>query len=171
MTRGGKRAGAGRPKGSGKFGEATAVMRIPQSMADDVARFLESKGLRYPLYASRVQAGFPSPADDFIENRLSLDELLIRHPAATFMVRATGESMIGAGILPNDVLVVDRSQTARHGKIVIAAIGGELTVKRLHIGKSGIFLMPENPKFDPIPVTAELETVIWGVVTGVVRTV
>jgi len=84
-----------------------------------------------PLFTGKVAAGFPSPADDYIENNLDLNELLVQKPAATFFVRAQGESMLGAGIHPNDILVVDRSLEAVPGKVVICSINGELTVKRL----------------------------------------
>ena len=93
MTKGGARIGAGRPKGLGKFGEATKPMRIPCSMVDQVIDFIAPKRFKLPLYSSKVQAGFPSPADDHIEMRLDLNEYLVQHPAATFLVRATGDSM------------------------------------------------------------------------------
>ena len=132
MPRGGARSGAGRPKGKGKFGEKTTPIRIPESMVDEVLQFVNYKGYALPLYASKVQAGFPSPADDFMEGRLDLNQHLVKHPTATFFVRVSGDSMIEAGIHPDDILVVDRSLEPRHGKIVIAALDGELTVKRLH---------------------------------------
>ncbi|MDA0967688.1 MAG: hypothetical protein O2970_12155 [Proteobacteria bacterium] len=114
MTRGGARKGAGRPKGHGKFGEKTIPMRIPESMVDDVLGFVHTKGHKLPLYASKVQAGFPSPADDFMERKLDLNAHLVKHPAATFFVRVSGDSMIEAGIHPDDILVVDRSIERKH---------------------------------------------------------
>ncbi len=92
---------------------------------------LYPKALALPLFTGKVAAGFPSPADDYVEKTLDLNELLIQKPAATFFVRAQGESMLGAGIHPNDILVVDRSLEAVSGKIVICALNGELAVKRL----------------------------------------
>jgi len=86
----------------------------------------------FNFYLVAVQAGFPSPADDRLESSLSLDQYLVKHPAATFFVRVAGDSMIGAGIHPNDILVVDRALDPKHGNVVIAVINGELTVKRLH---------------------------------------
>ena len=125
--------------------------------------------LRLPLFGTRVAAGFPSPADDHLENTLDLNEHLVRRPAATFFVRVQGESMTGAGINPGDILVVDRAEEARDGKIVIAALDGELTVKRLSRRDGRVMLMPENPAFEPIPVNEEMSFVIWGVVRSVIH--
>jgi len=122
-----------------------------------------------PLYLDRISAGFPSPADDYIETALDLNTYLIRNPAATFMVRVSGDSMTGAGISDGDVLVVDRSEQPAHGKIVVAVLDGELTVKRLVMKNGQTLLAPENPCYQAIPVTAEQDLHVWGVVTGVVR--
>jgi DNA polymerase V len=123
-----------------------------------------------PLFCGKVSAGFASPADDYLEKKLDLNELLVKKPAATFFVRATGDSMIGAGIHSNDVLVVDRSIEPIDGKVVIAAINSELTVKRL-IKTSGDrwILKAENPDYPDIPLTDELDLVIWGVVSNVIH--
>lgn len=171
MTRGGARAGAGRPKGQGKFKEPTKPIRIPESMVEDVMGYIQSKGYKLPLYSSKVQAGFPSPADDFIEQKLDLNNYLIKHPTATFFVRATGLSMINAGIFPDDILIVDRSLDPSNGKIVIAAVDGQLTVKRLRKTDKGNFLDPENDKFKPIKIEEGNDVVIWGVVTNVLHKV
>jgi DNA polymerase V len=125
--------------------------------------------LNLPIYHSAVAAGFPSPAENDIEEKLDLNELLVKHPAATFFLRVAGSSMIGAGIHHNDILVVDRSLEAAHGKIVIAALNGELTVKRLHIAKGAVHLMADNPDYPPIAVSADMELHIWGVVTSVIH--
>ncbi|WP_163836749.1 LexA family protein [Spartinivicinus ruber] len=117
-----------------------------------------------PLLTSRVAAGFPSPADDYIETDLNLHDYAVKHPAATFFVRATGESMVEVGIQPNDVLVVDRALTALNGDVVIAALDGELTVKQLQLTKNKAWLIPRNPEFKPIEITNHLDCVIWGVV-------
>jgi len=131
----------------------------------------EPSSINVPLSISKVSAGFPSPAEDYIEKTLDLNDLLIQKPAATFFVRAEGESMLGAGIHPNDILVVDRSIKAVVGKIVICALNGELTVKRLkHIGDE-IILGAENPAYSDIVVREEIEFVIWGVVTNVIHSV
>ncbi|MBL6958662.1 MAG: translesion error-prone DNA polymerase V autoproteolytic subunit [Rhodospirillales bacterium] len=127
--------------------------------------------VRRPLrvFASPVAAGFPSPADDFVEGRLDLNEHLIPHPAATFIVRVAGESMINAGIHPGDMLIVDRSIEAKTGDIVIAVLDGELTVKRLCRSGGGWRLAAENPDFPDLPIDGDRDCVIWGVVTGAVR--
>jgi DNA polymerase V len=125
--------------------------------------------LSLPLFTGKVAAGFPSPADDYVEKNLDLNELLVQKPAATFFVRAQGESMLGAGIHPNDILVVDRSLEAIPGKVVICAINGELTVKRLERVNSQWQLKAENPAFPDIVIHDELELVIWGVVTNVIH--
>jgi DNA polymerase V len=171
MNHGGARKGAGRPKGRGQFGESTKPVRLPVSLIKSVMKFVENKGYQLPLYGSKVAAGFPSPADDYIENQLDLNEHLIKHPAATFFVRASGQSMIGAGIHDNDILVVDRSITPSNGKIVVAAIDGQLTVKRLNQKNNKLFLMPENQQFEPIEVKEGSEIYIWGVVTNVIHAV
>lgn len=165
MGRGGKRAGAGRPQGSGKYGESTVSIRVPVSKQSNIQlAILGEYSTSIPLYASKVQAGFPSPADDYIERYLDLNAEYIKHPSATFLVTATGESMIEAGIFDGDVLLVDKSLDATHGSIVIAALNGELTVKRLSRKNNQVYLMPANPAFKPIDITTEQELVIWGVV-------
>jgi DNA polymerase V len=122
------------------------------------------------LYHSKVAAGFPSPADDYIAKTLDLNKYLIKHPAATFLVRATGDSMINAGIHDNDILIVDRSLKPTTGKIIIVAIDGQLTVKRLQKHASGHFLLaPDNPAYKPIDISEGNETCIWGVVTQVIH--
>jgi DNA polymerase V len=161
--RGGSRLGAGRPKK-----EETKVVRIPLSKLDEVKGLLKGKDDNIPLYMSKVRAGFPSPADDFIEQKLNLNDYLIKHPASTFLVRAEGESMVGAGIQSGNILVVDRSLEPTHNRIVIAALDGELTVKRLYRQEGVVKLLSENPDFPPIHIREEMETVIWGVVTNVI---
>ena len=116
-SRGGKRPNAGRPKGSNVFGESTKVVRIPLSRVDEVKALLLNPATRIPLFASKVPAGFPSPLDDYIESHLDLNEYLIKHSAATFMVGAIGDSMTGAGIFSGDILVVDRSLPPETGRI------------------------------------------------------
>ncbi|WP_233579848.1 LexA family protein [Legionella septentrionalis] len=168
---GGKRAGAGRPRGSNPYGESTKPIRVPVSKVSEIKRLLNDNflSLELPLYSNKVSAGFPSPADDYIECRLDLNNHLIQHPAATFFVRASGDSMIDAGIHSNDMLIVDRSLKPTHGKIVIAAINGELTVKRLSIQEGRVQLLPANKKYLPIDITDEQDMVIWGVVTFVIH--
>ncbi|BBP45224.1 SOS (error prone) mutagenesis protein UmuD (RumA) [Thiosulfatimonas sediminis] len=191
LNHGGKRMGAGRKKGSGAFGEATKVVRIPESQVetvklwldnykehvsdasleklDAISGMLEEATTTLPLYSHKVAAGFPSPADDYIEARLDLNEKLAPNFNSTFLLKVQGESMRDAGIFDGDILVVDRSITPRSGKIVIAALDGELTVKRLAIRQDGTYLLPENPDFPEIPVHSESDMVIWGVVTSCIH--
>lgn len=121
------------------------------------------------MFGHKVRAGFPSPADDYVEAFLDLNEHLIEHKDATFFVQATGDSMTGAGIQEGNLLVVDRALEARHGDIVIAVIDGDLTVKRLEKRRGRIRLMAENPAYDPIEFTDGQELTIWGVVTSVIQ--
>lgn len=122
-----------------------------------------------PLFSEGVKAGFPSPADDYVEKLLDLNELMIAHPAATFFVRAEGDSMEGAGIFSGDILVVDRSLDAASGKIVIAVVNGEFTVKRFVIKKEALYLVAEHPRYAPIKITPEIDFLVWGVVTFVIH--
>ena len=124
-----------------------------------------------PVAMARVPAGFPSPADDYIEGDLDLNAYLIRHPAATFFVRVSGDSMIGAGVHSGDLLIVDRAEEAVDNSVVIARLGGDLTVKRIRRREGGLWLVPDNPDFEPIAVGPEDEFEIWGVVTTVIHPV
>lgn len=122
-----------------------------------------------PLVFSSVQAGFPSPAEDFIESSLDLNKLMVVHPAATFFVRTSGDSMVGAGIFSGDILVVDRSIAPTSGKIVVAVLNGEFTVKRLLKKARSLFLVPECPHLQPIKIEKEWDFQVWGVVTYVIH--
>ena len=123
-----------------------------------------------PYILSRISAGFPSPADDYIENNLSISELLIKNQLSTFLMKASGESMIEAGINDGDVLVVDRSLEARSRDIVIAIFEGSLTVKRLIIKADGsAVLKSENPLYKNILISEYTELEIWGVVTSAIH--
>ena len=124
--------------------------------------------LAIPFFTMRVSAGFPSPAQDYVEKALDLNELCIKHPAATYFVRVEGESMIEAGILDGDILVVDRSLTANHGDIVIAELSGEMTVKQLEL-RPQVRLVARNNAYPAIENLEESELAIFGVVTNVVR--
>jgi len=134
-------------------------------------KFVGNKKCNIALFSSRVKAGFPSPADDHLERQLDLNEFLIKHPAATYFVRVSGDSMIGAGIHHNDLLIVDRSLSWRNGNIVIAEIDGQLTLKRLKKVNNNFFLVAENKDFPAIALKPENEVVIWGVVTNVIHSV
>ncbi|MEH4662964.1 translesion error-prone DNA polymerase V autoproteolytic subunit [Phytobacter diazotrophicus] len=121
-----------------------------------------------PMFSDLVPCGFPSPAADYVEQRIDLNELLIHHPSATYFVKASGDSMIEAGISDGDLLVVDSSRTAVHGDIVIAAVDGEFTVKRLQL-RPRIQLNPMNNAYSPIIVSNEDTLDIFGVVTFIVK--
>jgi DNA polymerase V len=192
MSHGGKRPNAGRKLGSGKYKEPTKVMRIPISRIVDVLNVLinenakrtarplkdqhffradNSTSYTLPFYTSAVAAGLPAPAEDHCDQTLDLNQHLLNNPEATFFVRATGNSMLGAGINSGDLLIVDRSIPPQNGKIVIAVVDGELTVKRLYKNEGRLFLTPENPDYPSIEITANTEFMIWGVVTNVIHTV
>lgn len=121
-----------------------------------------------PLYSDLVQCGFPSPAADYVEQRIDLNDLMIRHPSATYFVKAAGDSMIEAGISEGDLLVVDSSRTPEHGDIVIAAVDGEFTVKRLQL-RPRVQLNPMNSAYSPIIVGSEDSLDVFGVVTYIVK--
>lgn len=165
MARGGKREGAGRPTK-----EPTKVVRIPESKLRAVKKIIDNElAEKVPFFGSSVRAGFPSPADDYIEDYLDLNHFLIKHPAATFIARASGDSMKSASIDDGDLLIVDRSIEPTNGKIVIAAFDSELTVKRLY-KKGGVTkLVPENSDYPDIIIQDLNETVIWGVVSSVIK--
>ena len=123
---------------------------------------------KLPVFLTRVPAGFPTPNEGEVEEKIDLNEHLIEHPAATFFVRVEGRSMEDAGIFEGDLLIVDRARQPNDGDIVLAVLNGEFTVKRLK--KDGrVWLVAENAQFDPIEVTHECEFEVWGVVTYAVR--
>ena len=123
------------------------------------------------LIEQSISAGFPSPADDFKEIRISLDKELVRNKDATFYARVSGESMIGAGLDDGDLLVIDRSLSPENGKIAVCLVDGEFTVKRIKKEKNKLYLMPENKKYKPIELKEENELIIWGVVEYVIKKV
>jgi DNA polymerase V len=131
----------------------------------ELCHFEVKKTAGYPLAVSRVSAGFPSPAEDYVEGKLDLNEYLVKHPAATFFVRVSGESMEGAGIYTGDILVVDRALYPGEGHIVIAAVEGELTVKRLKRIGDALYLAPEHPEYPLLKISEAENIEIWGVVT------
>lgn len=190
-THGGRRPGAGRKPGN-NMAQPTTVIRVPvntvkiiknfvstltgehalQTHADfsELIQFVRAKRhIVFPLYTSKVAAGFPSPADDHIEQRLNPSDYLVENDAATFFVRVKGDSMIEAGIFDNDVLVIDRSRTRQTGDIVLAMLDGEFTVKILEQSKKGVNLIPANRNYSAIEIKKEQSLEIWGVVTGSMR--
>ena len=118
-----------------------------------------------------ISAGFPSPADDFKETRISLDEELITNKEATFFAKVNGQSMIGAGLDDNDLLVIDRSLEPENNKIAVCFLDGEFTVKRLKVKNGEVWLQPENPNYPIIKITEENDFIIWGIVTSVIKKV
>lgn len=129
----------------------------------------DSAGALY--FDTGISAGFPSPADDFKQERLSLDSELIKNKEATFFARVSGQSMIDAGLNDNDLLVIDRSLPPTHNRIAVCFLDGEFTVKRLKVERDEVWLQPENKQYKPIKVTHENDFVIWGIVTNVIKKV
>ena len=123
------------------------------------------------LVEQGISAGFPSPADDFKEVRISLDKELIKNRDATFYARVSGESMVGAGLDDGDLLVIDRSLNPENGKIAVCLVDGEFTVKRIKKEKNRLYLMPENKKYNHTEIKEENELIIWGVVKYVIKKV
>lgn len=188
---GGHRTGAGRKPKSGIPGDVTTMMRIPQSDKNAVKDLLSSRRtlriiakdvqplspkqeptkLYTPFFGHKIAAGFPSPADDYKQDSLDLNELLIKNPPATFFLEVMGESMLGAGIYPGDKLIVDRSIDPKHGDVVVAVIDSEHTVKTLYKRNHKIELRPENPNFPIITFKNGQELNIFGVVTHTIHKV
>ena len=129
----------------------------------------DTQSLEIVLAQTGISAGFPSPADDFKEYKISLDKTLVKNKEATFYARVSGQSMIGAGLDDGDLLVVDKSLEPAHNKIAVCFIDGEFTVKRLKVTPEGVYLQPENPVYDPILLTENSDFQIWGIVTHVIK--
>lgn len=129
----------------------------------------KESALKIPFYSGQVSAGFPGVVDEHMEDKLSLDQLLIKHPETTFFARVEGDSMIGAGIFQSDILIVDRSLQAKDNDIVVALLNNEFTVKRLKTKEKKPFLQAENPNYPDIMLDDNHELIIWGVVTGLTR--
>jgi len=145
-------------------------MTIPtDNSIAEIYTIKQKSKIRRPLFLCGVSAGFPSPADDYVDRKLDLNELLIKNPAATFFVRVAGDSMTGAGIHHDDILIVDRSLDPVSGNIVIAVYSGELTVKKLIQDGRGNRLVAENPNYPPLIINEDSGCEIWGVVTSVVH--
>ncbi|MDC0080524.1 translesion error-prone DNA polymerase V autoproteolytic subunit [Flavobacteriaceae bacterium] len=131
----------------------------------------KENGIGQWLVEEGISAGFPSPADDFKENRISLDKELVKNKEATFYARVSGDSMIGAGLEDGDLLVIDRSLNPENGKIAVCLLDGDFTVKRIQKEKNKLFLVPENKKYEKIEIQEENELIIWGIITYVVKPV
>lgn len=191
-SHGGSRLGAGRKSSASPFGEPTVSVRVPITRKAEVLEFLNIFKLpkrasaipmpdgamlptinppkvSLPLYGTKVRAGFPSPADDYVEDNLDLNELMIKNGPATFFLTVEGNSMIGAGIFEGDIIVVDRSLDARHRDIVLAVVDGRHTVKRLYDIDGELRLQSENPTIPDIVLKEGMELQVAGVVTGSLR--
>lgn len=145
-------------------------MRSHETTVANISRVRLGPPQQVPLYAAQPAAGFPAPADDLIERALDINDLVVKNPAATFFVRVRGDSMEGAGIFSGDVLVVDRAVVPIEGSIVVAAVYGEMVVKRLRKQGSTHVLVSENDAYEPIVVSENDDCFVWGVVVGSVRT-
>lgn len=138
-------------------------------MMNTLFSYYSRQSIELPLYLERVACGFPSPAQDYVEDRIDLNKVAIKHPSATYFVKVSGDSMIGMGIGDGDLLVVDRSLNAEHGDIVVASVAGEFTVKELQT-RPVLRLLPHNARYQPITFQSEEELQIFGVVTHTLKT-
>lgn len=134
-----------------------------------IPEVIKDTGINF--FDTGISAGFPSPAEDFKEQRLSLDDELVKNKEATFYARVSGQSMIGAGLDDNDLLIIDRSLEPTNNKIAVCFLDGEFTVKRLRVSKDEVWLQPENPNYPIIKITEDNNFVIWGIVTNVIKKV
>ena len=141
------------------------LYRINNTGTLDFYSSVTTADIKVPLYASAVSAGFPSPADDYLELSLDLNKYLIKHPAATFYVRVKGDSMINAGIHDGDLLIVDKSVEPENDDVVVCVINGEFTVKRLKKVNGEIYLIPENSHYQAVKISENMDFQVWGVVT------
>ena len=146
---------------------------MTHELSNVIIRTKQEQNLIYPMfltfYKEAVECGFPSPARDFTEGTIDLNEELIPRPNSTFIVRARGDSMIGSGIYPGDLLIVDRSLSPRNGSIIIAVLDGELSVKGLKLNNDQATLSSSNPNYSDVIVSEEMDFTIWGVCTNVVH--
>jgi DNA polymerase V len=180
----GKKHGGARVGSGPRPGPPTKVVRLPVPLADaarqlaaarkggDVAAFLDVEGrsaLRVPMMAWAAACGFPSPAEDYVDRPLDFNELLIEHPAATFAIRIEGDSMIGAGIFPGDIAVVDRAREPVDGNVILALLDGAFTVKRYRIKDGAVWLQAENPDFADMPLSDGQSFEVWGVIRRCIR--
>ncbi|MCE3232462.1 MAG: umuD1 [Rickettsiaceae bacterium] len=171
MGQGGKRVGAGRPKGKGLYGTTTTTMRVPANMVDDVRKYAISKGNKVQLYTCKIEVGNQDiRTDDLLKETIDLQSYLIKNPETTFCVKVSGESMIEDGICEGDILIADSSLEVKEGQMVIAAIDGKLTVKRM-VYRNQSFLLPENSMFQAIPINENIAVQVFGVITSLVRAV
>lgn len=151
------------------FKAKDTIMNTSQTLTFFTPQIFENSGA--PLVDVGISAGFPSPAEDFLEERISLDKELVKNQSATFFARVSGQSMIDAGINDKDLLVIDRSLEPVNNKIAVCVVDGEFTVKRLRVEGRKVWLKPENPDYPLIHITEENDFMIWGIVTNVIKKV
>lgn len=151
-----------------KVSKDSPIQKIKPLAAHSLENF-NRQTLKLAFFQFDVPAGFPSPAEDYIEQSLDLNELVIKHPAATFLIRVRGDSMQQAGIASEDILVIDRAIEARDKDIILAVLDGEFTVKRMRLHGTHIELVAENALYRPIKITPERDFQVWGVVTYVIH--
>lgn len=147
-------------------------MRLTKIHAGPVLDFFTTDfttQLELPLAGTAIAAGFPSPAEEYLDLALDLNKELVKHPAATFYARVKGDSMVDAGIQDGDLLVIDKALEPKEGSIAVCFIDGEFTVKRLAVREEGVYLMPANAEFKPIRITEENEFLVWGMVAYVIH--
>ena len=147
-------------------------MRLSRIHAGPVLDFFTpdfTTQLELPLAGTAIAAGFPSPAEEYLDLALDLNKELIKHPAATFYARVKGDSMVDAGIQDGDLLVIDKALEPKEGTVAVCYLDGEFTVKRLTVQEEGVYLMPANAEFKPIRITEENEFLVWGIVAYVIH--
>jgi len=147
-------------------------MRLTKIHAGPVLDFFTpdfTTQLELPLAGTAIAAGFPSPAEEYLDLALDLNKELVKHPAATFYARVKGDSMVDAGIQDGDLLLIDKALEPKEGSIAVCFIDGEFTVKRLAVREEGVYLMPANAEFKPIRITEENEFLVWGMVAYVIH--
>lgn len=145
------------------------MLQNPLNMTFFTPESIPNSGAHY--FDTGISAGFPAPTEDFKEQKLSLDQELIRNKETTFFARVSGQSMIGAGLDNNDLLVIDRSIEPQNNKIAVCFLDGEFTVKRLKVEEDSVWLQPENENYPAIEITKSNNFIIWGIVTNVIKKV
>ena len=142
---------------------------MEKQISVDIFRPDCTTSLKLPFADQGIQAGFPSPAQDYVSESIDLNREIVRHPAATFYGRVSGDSMIGDGIDPDDIIVIDRSLEPRDGDLAVCCVDGDFTLKRIKLEKDRVWLLPSNEAYDPILVTEDNRFEIWGVVTYTIK--
>ncbi len=145
------------------------LKKIHQSKTIDFFSLSTESNISIPFVDGGISAGFPSPAEDFIDVSIDLNKTLIKNPPATFLGRVNGDSMQDLGISDGDLIVIDKSLEAKNGKIAVCYIDGEFTLKKIKLEKNQCWLMPANEKYEPIKITEDNDLVIWGILVHVIK--